>query len=72
MTSSSSPNPTGWSRRRAVVVAMLLFGTVTLIGTLGYVVLEGWSVWDAFYMTMISVTTAGYKEVHDMGFFGQL
>lgn len=72
MTSSSSPNPTGWSRRRAVVVAMLLFGTVTLIGTLGYVVLEGWSVWDAFYMTMISVTTAGYKEVHDMGFVGQV
>lgn len=72
MASSSIPDSSGWSRRRAAAVALLLFAAVTLIGTLGYVVLEGWSVWDAFYMTMISVTTAGYKEVHDMGFFGQL
>src|SRR5262249_14298168 len=63
--------PTQWSRRRAAMLALAMFAVVTVVGTLGYVVLEGWSVWDAFYMTMISVTTAGYKEVHDMGFWGQ-
>ena len=52
--------------------ALLILVAVTVIGTLGYVVIEGWSLWDAFYMTIISVTTAGYREVHDMGFFGQL
>ncbi len=64
--------PTFWSRRRAAVLALLIFAGVTLTGTIGYVVIEGWSVWDAFYMTIISVTTAGYREVHDMSFLGQL
>lgn len=64
--------PTRWSRRRAAVLALLIFMTATLIGTVGYVVIEGWSVWDAFYMTIISVTTAGYREVHQMSFLGQL
>ena len=33
---------------------------------------EGWNAWDAFYMTVISVTTAGYREVHDLSRAGQL
>ena len=65
------PAPTVWSRRRAAARALLILLAITAIGTLGYVVIEGWSVWDAFYMTVISVTTAGYREVHDMSVFGQ-
>jgi voltage-gated potassium channel len=42
-----------------------------IVGTLGYVVIEGWDVWDAFYMTIISVTTVGYREVHDMSRVGE-
>jgi voltage-gated potassium channel len=34
-------------------------------------VVEGWSAWDAFYMTIISVTTAGYREVHPMSRAGE-
>ena len=26
--------------------------------------IEGWDAWDAFYMTIITVTTVGYEEVH--------
>lgn len=63
--------PTRWSRRRAAILALVIFAAVTLIGTVGYVVIEGWSVWDAFYMTIISVTTAGYREVHEMSYVGQ-
>ena len=32
----------------------------------GYVLIEGWSPWDAFYMTVITVTTVGYGEVHPL------
>src|SRR5437660_3614255 len=32
---------------------------------------EGWGAWDAFYMTVITVTTVGYKEVHDLSRAGQ-
>ena len=40
-------------------------------GTVGYVVIEGWSAWDAFYMTIITVTTVGYEEVHDLSRAGE-
>jgi voltage-gated potassium channel len=33
--------------------------------------IEGWSAWDAFYMTVITVTTVGYREVHDLSRVGQ-
>jgi voltage-gated potassium channel len=61
-----------WSRRRGAQLALLLFTAVTAGGTVGYMLIERWSAWDAFYMTIISVTTAGYREVHDLSFYGQL
>jgi voltage-gated potassium channel len=45
---------------------------VTAGGTVGYVVIEGWSWWDAFYMTIISVTTVGYREVHTLSRAGEV
>jgi voltage-gated potassium channel len=39
---------------------------ITIIGTLGYVLLMGWSLLDALYMTVITVGTIGYEEVHDL------
>jgi len=39
---------------------------VTIIGTLGYVLLMGWNLLDALYMTVITVGTIGYEEVHDL------
>ena len=62
---AQSPWWAGWQ----LSVALLAF--VITGGTIGYVVIEGWSVWDAFYMTIISVTTAGYKEVHPMSRAGE-
>ena len=35
-------------------------------GTTGYVFIEGWSVWDAFYMTVTTVATVGFREVHPL------
>ena len=34
-------------------------------------VIEGWGAWDAFYMTIITVTTVGYQEVHQLSRAGQ-
>jgi voltage-gated potassium channel len=34
--------------------------------------IEGWSAWDAFYMTMITVTTVGYREVHALSRAGEV
>lgn len=62
---------TRWSWARGPGLAVALFLAVTLAGTVGFVIIEGWSVWDAFYMTMISVTTVGYREVHPTSMLGQ-
>ena len=41
-------------------------------GTMGYVVLQGWSVMDAFYMTFITLTTIGFAEVRPLSDAGKL
>ena len=55
----------------APVLAALLLSLITLGGTAGYMIIEGWSAWDAFYMTIISLTTVGYREVHPLSRAGE-
>lgn len=46
--------------------AALLIFLVLLIGTLGYKFIGGWSLFDAFYMTTITIATVGFGEVHNL------
>ena len=39
---------------------------VIILGTFGYVLVEGWGLFDSFYMTIITLTTVGYEEVHKL------
>jgi voltage-gated potassium channel len=41
-------------------------------GTIGYMALEGWSAWDSFYMTVTTVATVGFREVHELSWAGQV
>jgi voltage-gated potassium channel len=41
-------------------------------GTLGYRLLEGWSLVDALYMTIITMTTVGYGEVQPLSEYGRM
>ena len=59
-------------RLKGPVLASLLLTAVIIGGTLGYVLIEGWGAWDAFYMTIITVTTVGYREVHDLSRAGEV
>jgi voltage-gated potassium channel len=45
---------------------------VVVGGTLGYVVIEGMSAFDALYMTTITVTTIGFKEVFPLSTAGRV
>ena len=45
---------------------------LVLVGTAGYVVIEGWPFLDALYMTVTTITTVGYMEVHALGRTGRL
>ena len=44
-------------------MGVFLLVLIVMGGTIGYVAIEGWTAWDAFYMT---VTTVGYGEVHPL------
>jgi voltage-gated potassium channel len=48
------------------MVAVVLIG-----GTAGYMLIERWSAWDAFYMTLTTVTTVGFREVHTLSRAGE-
>src|SRR5947207_5877369 len=49
-----------------------LVAAAILVGTIGFVFVEGWSVFDSFYMTLITLTTVGYGEVHPLSFAGRV
>lgn len=53
-------------------LALALFLAILAGGTVGYMLVEGWSPWDAFYMTVITVTTVGYREIHPMSRAGEM
>ena len=57
-------------RRFGVSVGILVF--LLFAGTIGYMVLEGWTVIDALYMTVITFTTVGYEEVQPLSTAGRI
>jgi voltage-gated potassium channel len=50
---------------------LALLVAVTVYGVVGYRVLEGWNLLDALYMTVITLSTAGFREVHPLSVRGQ-
>ncbi|HEY6507908.1 MAG TPA: potassium channel protein [Vicinamibacterales bacterium] len=52
-------------------LAIAAFGLILLGGTLGYVLIEGWSAWDGLYMTVTTVATVGFREVHPLSRSGE-
>ena len=54
--------------RRFLVV---LIG-IGLAGTIGFMTLEGWNVLDALYMTVITLSTVGFGEIHPISAAGKI
>jgi voltage-gated potassium channel len=71
--SSALPSPSAKAPpiRRWVTIWLAVVAGVVIIGTLGYMAL-GWSIDDGLYMTAITLTTVGYKEVRDLDGIGRI
>ena len=54
------------------MAGMIALAGVFLIGTLWYWLVEGWSWEDAAYMTVITLATVGFGEIHPLGNRGRL
>jgi voltage-gated potassium channel len=57
--------------RRLLIILLAIVTTLT-IGTIGFTIIEGWPVFDAFYMTLTTMTTVGYMEVHELHKAGRI
>jgi voltage-gated potassium channel len=58
--------------RRRLLRVLLLLTALLVAGTGGYMVLEGWRLLDAAYMTVITLSTVGFNEVHPLSDAGHL
>ena len=57
-------------RRLGYAATLVVF--VIVVGTAGYVVLMDWPLLDAFYMTVITIATVGFREVNELSDGGRL
>ncbi len=58
--------------RQCVVRVILLLSVVIIAGTIGYMIIERWSFFDALYMTVITISTVGYEEIHPLTTGGRI
>src|ERR1035437_4113747 len=49
----------------------ILIGII-VAGTVGYMLIEGWPFLDAIFMTVTTITTVGFQEVHPLTTGGQV
>ena len=53
-------------------LVVIVFSTSLLVGTVGYMIIEGWGILDSIYMTITTITTVGYREVHPLSDGGRI
>jgi len=56
---------------RRVAIGLSLLAAVIVAGTLGYMTIERWNALDALYMTVITVGTVGFREIHPLSRAGE-
>jgi len=60
------------SSRREILLSTVALLVVIVVGTGGYILLEGWSWMDGIFMTFITLTTIGFGEVRPLSPVGQV
>ncbi len=59
-----------WLRQAGKIA--LLFFAVMAAGVIGFMAIEGWGLLDALFMTVVTVSTVGYSEVHPLSTGGMV
>lgn len=57
-----------WERQIGKIVLIFIF--IITIGVAGLMLIEGWTFFDALYMTVITISTVGFHEVHPLTMAG--
>ena len=51
---------------------LLAIAVVLALGTAGFATIADYPLFDAFYMTLMTMTTVGYAEIHPLGYAGRV
>ena len=57
---------------RNIILSVLMTALVLIMGTAGYMLFEGWDFLDSVYMTVTTLSTVGFGEVHKVSRIGQI
>jgi voltage-gated potassium channel len=57
---------------RHLIFSLSILILIIAAGTIGYMMIEGWLFVDALYMTVITISTVGFKEVNQVGEGGRI
>ena len=57
---------------RHLVISIALSTLIIILGTVGYMLIEGWGALDSLSMTIITIAAVGYREVHEISGMGRL
>ncbi|GJM15884.1 MAG: potassium transporter TrkA [Thermodesulfobacteriota bacterium] len=60
------------SVRKKLILSIALLVFINAFGVVGYMIIEGWNFMDSLFMTVITITTVGYREVHDLTVAGEI
>jgi len=55
-----------------LITGIIIAICIVLFGTVGYILIEGWEFLDSLYMTIITISTVGFSEVHHISKAGRL
>ncbi len=58
--------------REKLFHVLALVALVIAFGTAGYMIIEGWNFLDSIYMTITTITTVGFREVHNLSSKGMI
>jgi voltage-gated potassium channel len=57
---------------RKIIIAAILLVLIIVIGVMGFIIIERFDFVDAIYMTVITLTTVGFGEVHPLSQQGKI
>ncbi|MBI1782744.1 MAG: NAD-binding protein [Sphingobacteriales bacterium] len=61
-----------WQLFLPLFVPILILGFVIIAGVAGYMIIEGYNLLDAVYMTIITIASVGFQEVHPLSNSGRI
>lgn len=58
--------------KKRLIFSLVFITFIITVGSAGYMLIEGWGCLDSLYMTIITIASVGYKEIHELSPNGRI